>query len=168
MHLQVCNASKNCIHDLKANNEAFILKDPMESNINQILSNLNRAQSILIEMWSTISSQMKASQEFASTKRIVENLIEQVEQVQQRICPLMNTDDDPAQIVSSLESSYATLSKAKALVSGLEQLAKDVKGLEENTEILAKTQELSFNLEVNDVVCARNTGGRRSWGYRGT
>ena len=150
LHLQVCNASKNCINDLKANNEAFILKDPVESNINQILSNLNRAQSILIEMWSTISSQMKASQEFASTKRIVENLIEQVEQVQQRICPLMNTDDDPAQIVSSLESSYATLSKAKALVSGLEQLAKDVKGLEENTEILAKTQELSFNLEVND------------------
>ena len=53
-------------------------------------------------------------------------------------------------IVSSLESSYATLTKAKALVSGLEQLAKDVKGLEENKEILAKTQELSFNLEVND------------------
>ena len=70
----------------------------MECNINLILSNLNRAQSILIEMWSTISSQMKASQEFSSTKRIVENLIEQVEQIQQRICPLMNTDDDPAEI----------------------------------------------------------------------
>ena len=56
-------------------------------------------------------------------------------------------------IVSSLESSYATLTKAKALVSGLEQLAKDVKGLEENKEILAKTQELSFNLEVNDFHC---------------
>ena len=98
LYLQVCNASKNCIHDLNANNDAFILKDPVECNINLILSNLNRAQSILIEMWSTISSQMKVSQEFSSTKRIVENLIEQVEQIQQRICPLMNTDDDPAEI----------------------------------------------------------------------
>lgn len=148
LHLQVCNASKNCIQDINGNNEACILKQPIIGNINQILSNLNKAQNILIEMWTTISSQVRVSQEITSTNRIVENLVKQVKDVEQKICPLMNTDQDPTNIVESLEASYTTLSKAKALVCGLEQLAQDIKIQEENKDLFSKTDELSTILQV--------------------
>ena len=141
-------SSKNCIQDINGNNEACILKQPIIGNINQILSNLNKAQNILIEMWTTISSQVRVSQEITSTNRIVENLVKQVKDVEQKICPLMNTDQDPTNIVESLEASYTTLSKAKALVCGLEQLAQDIKIQEENKDLFSETDELSTILQV--------------------
>ena len=150
LHLQVCNASKNCIQDLnEAKEEAFLLKEPIIDNINQLTSTLNRAQSFLIEMWNTISSEMKNLTEIENTKRIVDNLVQQVKDVEQKICPLMNTDHEPSNIVTSLEASYATLSKAKALVCGLEQLAQDIKIHEENQDLLSKTKALSTNLEAS-------------------
>ena len=148
LHLQVCNTSKNIIQDLNDENEAFLNKEPIIDNINRYLANLNRAQSILIEMWTTISAQIKSLKEDANANRIVDSLLQQVKDVEDKICPLMNTDQEPGQIVSSLESSYSTLSKAKALVSGLKELAEDVKN--NHSDLQTKTvgfQDKIFGFE---------------------
>lgn len=140
LYLQACNLSKNCISLLDEKVHARVEAKSTIENIKHIMDRINMRQNELIAAWSALKCQQESRE--TADKQKVEQLWEDLRSAWRSLDPFLHRlDQEPSAIVTTLEHSYAQLSKVRQILNDLGrsgiaqervvQGQKTIKGLED-------------------------------------